>query len=81
MANCSTYVDSLLCFLFFCSEILISSEARVITYVNKVGERSEHVLNEMLTSRLDIAKRLKYTKDIMHRLISTQGQPAAPASK
>jgi polo-like kinase 1 len=57
------------------SEILISSEARVITYVNKVGERSEHALDDMLTSRVDIAKRLKYTKDIMHRLISSQGQP------
>jgi polo-like kinase 1 len=57
------------------SEILISSEARVITYVNKVGERSEHALDDMLTSRVDIAKRLKYTKDIMHRLISSQSQP------
>lgn len=47
----------------------------MITYVNKVGERSEHALDDMLSSRVDIAKRLKYTKDIMHRLISSQGQP------
>jgi hypothetical protein len=49
---------------------LLSSEARVITYVNKSGERSEHALDDiMLAGRVDIAKRLKYTKDIMYRLI------------
>eukprot|EP01038_Epipyxis_sp_PR26KG_P007940 gene7940-10774_t len=55
------------------SEVLLSSEARVITYVNKHSARSEHSLDEVLgTGRLDIAKRLKYTKDIMYRLINTQ---------
>jgi polo-like kinase 1 len=55
------------------SEILLSSEARVITYVNKQGARTEHSLDQVLSNgRLDIAKRLKYTKDIMYRLISTQ---------
>lgn len=55
------------------SEVLLSSEARIITYVNKSGERSEHSLDDvMLAGRVDIAKRLKYTKDIMHRLINTQ---------
>ena len=72
------------------SEILLSSEARVITYVSKQGVRTEQSLNEILEGgklfllfavdvanfvnlpgRLDIAKRLKYTKDIMHRLINT----------
>lgn len=55
------------------SEVLLSSEAQIITYVNKTGERSEHALNDiMLAGRVDIAKRLKYTKDIMHRLIQSQ---------
>jgi hypothetical protein len=55
------------------SEVLLSSEARVITYVNKQLVRTEHSLDDILTSsRLDIAKRLKYTKDIMYRLIHTQ---------
>ena len=53
--------------------MLLSSEARIITYVNKAGQRTEHSLDSILSSgRLDIAKRLKYTKDIMHRLIHTQ---------
>ena len=55
------------------SEVLLSSEARMVTYVNKQGQRSEHSLDEVLSSgRVDIAKRLKYTKDIMYRLINTQ---------
>ena len=89
------------CFLFFISEVLLSSEARVITYVSKQGQRSEHSLDDVLQTgacilhclcpysimvylllllscatvdvgRVDIAKRLKYTKDIMYRLINTQ---------
>ena len=57
------------------SEVLLSSEARMVTYVNKQGVRSEHSLEEVLqTGRTDIAKRLKYAKDIMYRLISTQAR-------
>ncbi len=53
------------------SEVLLSSEARVVTYVNKQGHREDHSLEDVLhTGRTDIAKRLKYTKDIMHRLIN-----------
>lgn len=73
----------------------------MITYVSKVGVRSEHSLDDVMLSgeavtvhqptsirfelftsllchpiigRLDIAKRLKYTKDIMYRLINTQSK-------
>jgi polo-like kinase 1 len=53
------------------SEVLLSSEARVVTFVSKAGIRTEHTLEEVLhTGRTDIAKRLKYTKDIMYRLIN-----------
>jgi polo-like kinase 1 len=55
------------------SEILLSSEARIVTYVSKAGDRSEHSLEEVLQhGRKDISKRLKYTKDIMYRLINIQ---------
>ena len=30
------------------SEVLLSSEARVITYVSKLGQRSEHSLDDVL---------------------------------
>lgn len=52
----------------------------MITYVNKQGDRSEHALNDvMLAGRVDISKRLKYTKDIMHRLINTTTNTAQPS--
>eukprot|EP01031_Cornospumella_fuschlensis_P024433 gene24433-29533_t len=53
------------------SEILLTSEAKYITYVNKTGQRSDHYLEDtLLQERADISQRLKYTKDIMHRLIT-----------
>jgi polo-like kinase 1 len=60
-------------FSSFFSEVILSSEAKIVTYVTKNNERSEHTLNEVLsTGRSDIAKRLKYTKDILYRLINLQ---------
>ena len=56
------------------SEVLLSPEARVVTYVNKSGSREEHSLEEVLhNGRSDISKRLKYTKDIIWRLINVNG--------
>lgn len=55
------------------TEILLTSKLPLIMYVNKLGERSEHVLHDIVKSgRNDIAARLKYTKDIMYRFISFQ---------
>lgn len=96
----ATYFGCCVSFMFH-SEVLLSSEARIVTYVNKQGDRSEHSLEEVLqtgensldtvplsivckwftmlsssprTDRKDIAKRLKYTKDIMYRLINIQAR-------
>eukprot|EP00981_Chlorochromonas_danica_P013778 scaffold6852_cov215-Ochromonas_danica.AAC.15 len=55
------------------SEILLSSEAQYITYVNKAGVRSDHYIEDpALVERTDITQRLKFTKDIMYRLITMQ---------
>jgi polo-like kinase 1 len=55
------------------SEVLLASEARIVCFVSKEGERSEHTLESVFKNgRSDIAKRLKYTKDIMSRLINLQ---------
>ena len=41
------------------------------SFVDKQGVRSTFPLHEVMASpRADIAKRLKYTKDILHQLIS-----------
>ena len=97
------------------SEVILSTEAREMSYRSKAGERSNHVLADvfqsgtftripnnnrillyasvynliltysyslllcnifatLLTGRSDIEKRIKYTKDIMARLINMQPQ-------
>ena len=55
------------------SEILLASEARIVCFVSKEGVRCEYTLESVFRNgRSDIAKRLKYTKDIMSRLINLQ---------
>lgn len=51
--------------------IVLSSDSKSVSYVNKDGSRSHHDLNSIMSdNRPDIAKRLKYTKDILSQLIS-----------
>ena len=54
---------------------MLSSETKVVTYVNKQGERSTYPLNSAMESaNLEMVKRLKYTKDILtHMLTLNQG--------
>ena len=74
--HCYLYIYS---FFILYSEILLTAEAHIITYVNKEGERSEHSLQEALQSgRVDVIKRLKYAKDIMYKLINIQSSASAP---
>lgn len=52
------------------TEILLSSGATVITYVDKKHRRITYHLHEiMMASNAEISKRLKYTKDILQQLI------------
>ena len=53
------------------TEIILASQAKLVTYVDKEGKRSTHSLYDITRSkRTDISKRLKYTKDILQQLIS-----------
>ena len=53
------------------TELMLSHHARVVSYTDKQGKRTTHNLQQVMnSSRADIAKRLKYTKDILHQLIS-----------
>ena len=55
------------------SEVLLAEQARVVCFVSKEGHRSEHTLDEVFRSkRADIVKRLKYTKEIMSKMIDLQ---------
>eukprot|EP00826_Nyctotherus_ovalis_P020238 TRINITY_DN1633_c0_g5_i1.p1 TRINITY_DN1633_c0_g5~~TRINITY_DN1633_c0_g5_i1.p1 ORF type:complete len:597 (+),score=145.12 TRINITY_DN1633_c0_g5_i1:51-1841(+) len=58
------------------TEIILSSESRILTYVNKRGERLDYHLNNALDSEnSEMTKRLKYTKEILAKLLK-QNQPA-----
>jgi polo-like kinase 1 len=65
------------------TEIILSSESKVVTYVNKKGERLTYPLSTaMESSNMEMAKRLKYTKDILtHMLQSNQTNRAGSAKK
>lgn len=64
------------------TEIILSSENKMVTYVNKKGERSNYPLaNALESSNTEMAKRLKYTKEILtHMLNTNQAQTQANAN-
>ena len=56
------------------TEIILSSESKMVTYVNKQGERSTYPLSSALEStNIEMSKRLKYTKDILTHMLNTGG--------
>ena len=53
------------------TEILLSSENKMVTYVNKKAERSNYPLATALVStNTEMAKRLKYTKEILTHMLN-----------
>lgn len=55
------------------TEILLSSEARIVTYVNKRRGRETYYLSDVMNAveHNDIKKRLKYAEGILQQLITT----------
>jgi polo-like kinase 1 len=55
------------------TEILLSAEARIVTYVNKRRGRKTYDLDDIMNAveHNDIKKRLKYAEGILQQLIST----------
>ena len=55
------------------TELVLSAGARLITYVDKCGDRTTFSLNTVAAeANAEISKRLRYAKDIMHQLITGQ---------
>ena len=53
------------------TEIILSSESKLVTYVNKKGERTKCPISSALESdNTDLTKRLKYTKEILTLMLS-----------
>ena len=56
------------------TEVILSSEHKMLTYVNKRGERSSYPLATALEStNAEMTKRLKYTKEILSQMLSNPG--------
>lgn len=52
------------------TELVLSNEARVVSYMDKNGTRTTGLLSEMMQGdKPNIAKRLKYARDVLHQLI------------
>ena len=63
------------------TEIMLSSETKLVTYVNKRGERQTYPLSSaMESSNLEMVKRLKYTKDILTHMLNANVNTAKPNS-
>jgi len=61
------------------TEIILSSENKIVTYLNKKGERSNYPLSSALESNNpDMAKRLKYTKEVLTHMLGNNQQVQMP---
>ena len=57
------------------TEIILSSESKLVTYVNKKGERLEYAIGNALDSdNTEMARRLKYTKEILTHMLNTRNR-------
>jgi len=62
------------------TEIILSSENKLVTYVDKKGERTNYPLATALESNnTEMAKRLKYTKEILTHMLNNNPQPGQVA--
>jgi polo-like kinase 1 len=59
------------------TQIVLSSESKLVTYVNKKGETSQYPIATALDSdNAEMAKRLKYTKDILTHMLNNNQNAA-----
>jgi len=59
------------------TQIVLSSESKLVTYVNKKGEGSQYPIATALESdNAEMAKRLKYTKEILTHMLNNNQQNA-----
>ena len=64
------------------TEILLSSESKLVMYVNKRGERQSYPLSSaMESSNLEMVKRLKYTKDILTHMLNANVNTGKPQTQ
>lgn len=58
------------------TEIVLSSGARAVSYLDKTGVRREHMLTN-LPNDPELLRRLRYTKEVLYHLINTSSKNGA----
>jgi polo-like kinase 1 len=57
------------------TEIILCSENKIVTFVDKKGNKSNYPLSTALDSNnKEMSKRLKYTKDILTHMLNSNGR-------
>lgn len=57
------------------TEIILSSESKLVVYVDKKGQRQEYAIGKALDSdNTEMSRRLKYTKEILTHMLSGKGK-------
>ena len=63
------------------TEIILSSETKIVTYLDKKGVRNTYPLNTALDSdNHEMTKRLKYTKQILMHMLTSKNHPGGQNS-
>jgi len=65
------------------TELLLSSEARIVTYLDENNKRETFHLSSIMADeeRVDVVKKLKYTKDVLHLLVHGKDSTLSSKSK
>lgn len=63
------------------TEIMLSTDSKLVIYANKLGEKSTYPISSALEStNHEMTKRLKYTKNLLNQLLATVPRDALPTN-
>ena len=64
------------------TELILCSETKMVTYVSKTGERQTMTLSSAMESdNAEMTKRLKYTKDVLARMLQGHGHTGGTSER
>ena len=64
------------------TELILCSETKMVIYVSKSGERQTMTLNSAMESEnVEMTKRLKYTKDVLARMLQGHGNTGGTSER
>jgi polo-like kinase 1 len=64
------------------TELILCSDTKMVIYVSKLGERLTMTLNNAMESEnVEMTKRLKYTKDVLARMLQGHGHTGGTSER